>query len=108
MRKQLGNKGFTLAELLFVLAIITIAVTAVGFIGGFFAGNFWFGETSALKAVQFEDPSMKDVIKLERGYWGYGKVIVQGKNEVGDIVEKEYYIDTNILQKKKAILNTDD
>lgn len=100
MKMKRRNAGFTAFELLCVIVIIAIPVLIVGVGISASMGNFWVTEDSALRAVQVSDPSMIEVVTLERHIWGYSKVIAQD----GEGNRGEFDIDACILQNRTATL----
>lgn len=97
MRRK-NKEGFTLTELL-VSLVVPVIIVGFGLIGGIGMGNFWVGETSALKAVKVADSSAVEVVVLERHIWGYSRVTAKDS----DGKEICFYLDANILQNVRAI-----
>lgn len=95
-----SKQGFTLFELIGCLGItMMIIVFYVVGVGGIIMGNFWLNESSALKAIQFVDSSVVEILMLERYIWSYSRAIVADD----DGNRHEFYLDTSILQNVKAI-----
>lgn len=99
MLKRKRRSGFALWELLLIMVIIGAFVVGFGLIGGVVMGNYWVGEKSALKAVRVEDPSMAELVTLERHVWGYSRVVV--KDEEGN--EQTFLLDADVLQNVTAM-----
>lgn len=103
MRSITRSGGFSLIGIIFVVAFV-IGAIVIGLIGGVCRGNFWVGEESALKAVQRVDPTMIEVVTLERHVWGYSKVVVRDEKSN----ERTFAIDASVLQNRRAIPVTED
>jgi len=98
MKRLKNNQGFTLIELMVVcmIPVILFGVLVLGF--GVVKGNFWVQEDSALKAIKFEDPSISEVLVIERHIWGKSKATVV--DEEGN--RRVFLLDSNIMQNITA------
>ena len=86
------QKGFTLTELLIVIAVIVI-IGIVLFLGaGIFTGNFWYTNKSVLREIRIDHPGATHILKTERKIWNYSEILVQENNE-----RTTYYLDSDIF-----------
>ena len=90
MRKQ--NAGYTLVELIIVIAFIATAVaTSVGF-GLIGSGNYWYTEGGVLKELQIDHPNVTEIVKTERNVFADSVIMVKE-----DGVLHNYCLNSNAL-----------
>ncbi len=85
-------KGFTVLSLL--LVVLVMGVLFYGLIYSIvLAGNMYVTQESSLACIQFEDPTVSKIVKVERNV--FAKTKVTAENEKGD--RSSWLIDSNIL-----------
>lgn len=84
-----GNKGFTMVELLVVMAIIYI----IAMVPVVLMGNFWYTEAGVLKKIKLDNSTAVEVVDTERNVLRYSVVTVKNK----DGGYEKYLLDTDIL-----------
>lgn len=87
------NRGYTLIELMIVIAIVAILV--VWFVGVkvICQGNFWFQTESALRELQASHSTVSKVLTTQRNIFDKSVLLIENK----DGSRKEYCLDTSIL-----------
>lgn len=100
MKRIRNSKGFTLIELMIVLAIICILVVGfgLGLIGGVAMGNGWFFENDVLRKIQLNHPQASKIIDTERNIWRYSVITVEESGQ-----KKQYGLDSNVLFNYKIL-----
>lgn len=74
------ERGFTLTELLILLALLAITVFWVIALYIGITGNFWFTDEGVLKSIQFDHPEVVKIIKTERNVTSYSKIYVENED----------------------------
>ena len=84
------NRGYTLIELLIVIAVVGIWFFGVKLV---YQGNFWFQTESALRELQATHSSVAKVLTTQRNIFDKSVLLIENK----DGSRKEYCLDTSIL-----------
>lgn len=94
MKKEQSKKGYTLIELLIVIAIVSILAFWLIAIPVSIRGNFWWTGQGVLSQLQEERPAVTKILnsKSQRNIFGYSKITALENSR-----EKLYCLDTNIL-----------
>lgn len=91
-----NNKGYTLIELLIVLAIIAIVAAWIFGAVTLCRGNFWFSTNSVLRELKVEHPQVTEVLKTERNVFDKSVITVKENG-----LNHNYCLDTDILWNYK-------
>jgi len=88
------NSGFTLTELLIVVAIIGILLVGVYGIGisAICRGNFWYSDDGVLRELKVDHPKVTEVLKTKRNVFAKSVITVKENG-----VNHDYCLDTNVL-----------
>lgn len=86
------QKGFTLIELMIVIFFVGVVGILLCYctLG---AGNFWCTESGVERQLKAEHPEINEVVTINRGVWGYSRVLAKTK----DGASQTYCLDSNIL-----------
>lgn len=88
-----NKRGFTLIELIIVIAVIVIIIGWFGAGGIILKGNYWFTEESVLKELRIDYPNVSSILKTERNVYSYSKILVENKDGSRAI----FLLDSNVL-----------
>lgn len=91
--------GYSLIEMFVVIQLVVIGAVLCPVV----MGNFWVGEVSALRAIKQADPTMVELVMLERRILYSSLAVARDK----DRQEKTFLLDANILNRVVATLEED-
>ncbi len=93
MLQRRSAKGFTVVEILIVVAIIGIIFIWGGLICGVIKGNFWLSDKTALKAIRVDHGEIVKIVDINRNV--FARSVVIAEDEDGN--QSEYRADANVL-----------